>query len=298
MIYFKMKGGLGNILFEYASALSVESGCVGVLESSCDKRRLEDLRLAMPELQVVPAPPPGVTVYHEPSFAYRPIPAPEGRDLLLNGYFQSERYFDVARVRAALTPSSERKALLREWLGDWASLPDLTSVHVRRGDYLSQPHRHPFVGEGYFRHALARLPEARHCLIFSNDLDWCRDFFPRAFPDRMFRYAEGGTPVDDLHLQSLCRNHVISNSSFSWWGAWLDADPGKRVLAPSHWFGCWMVRHGYDWQDIYAQGTEIVANPPSFVGRLREHVALVKDAFLHRFDHSREGLNGSHLRDV
>ena len=111
-------------------------------------------------------------------------------------------------------------------------------VSVRRGDYLRLPHRHPFVGRGFLRRALEAFPEGTGYLVCSDDLPWCRRFFtPRRFPGRRFWFVEGMSPLRQLWAQSLCAHNVISNSSFSWWGAWLNATPGRRVLAPTRWFG-------------------------------------------------------------
>lgn len=269
MIYFKTSGNLGNVLFEYAAALSLDPEATCYSDDPNVLAQEADFREVMPQIRIVRELPPGVRHYSEPEFHYHPFPSfAPGEDVVLHGYYQSERYFDIPRVRAALALTPERRRSLESRYADWLAPDDVTSIHVRRGDYLKVPHCHPFVGKDYFRKAIAALGDVRHFIVFSNDIVWCEAFFPKEFPDREFRFCAGNTPSEDMHLQSLCRNHIISNSTFSWWGAWLDPRPDKRVLAPSEWFGCFYVAHGVDGRDIYAKGTEVIANPPTPLARL------------------------------
>jgi hypothetical protein len=91
----------------------------------------------------------------------------------------------------------------------------------------------------YYAAAVSRmlqlLPETPHFFVFSDDIDWVKTNIP--VPQAT--YIEGNMGVDayiDMQLMSLCRHHIIANSSFSWWGAWLNPDPEKIVIAPSEWF--------------------------------------------------------------
>jgi len=75
---------------------------------------------------------------------------------------------------------------------------------------------------------------------------------------------------------SLCRNNIISNSSFSWWGAWLNANPAKRVLSPGMWFG---YNLSHDWRDIYFRGMEVVPNSYTPGLRLRAALSAARESF-------------------
>lgn len=278
MIYFKVRGNLGNVLFQYATALSAGVQCRAFTDDPEWGLKEHTMRVMMPGLEVVQKLPPHVKRFVERRFAYDALPDFGNEDVLLEGYFQSERYFDERRVRSAVAMGPAEERDLKARFPQPFEYEDITSIHVRRGDYLKLPHRHPFVGKDYFRCALKRMPEVRHFLVFSNDVPWCRKFFLQEFPDREFFFSEGLSPSDDMRLQSLCRNHIISNSSFSWWGAWLDPNPDKRVIAPSQWFGYDFEKRGEDWQDIYAKGTEIVENPSPLRLRLQARYTHLIDA--------------------
>ena len=84
----------------------------------------------------------------------------------------------------------------------------------------------------YYERAMARFPADTTFVFFSDDAAWCRNRFGEG---RMV-FVEGQSSVEDLFLMSLCGGHIIANSSFSWWGAWLDPRPGKAVIAPARWF--------------------------------------------------------------
>ena len=163
-------------------------------------------------------------------------------------------------------PDSERIASLEGRFGDWLSRPGVTGISVRRGDYLRKAAWHPFVGERYFRDCIARLPDVRDFIVCSDGMGWCKKFFPKAFPGRHFLFVEGESVLNQLYVHTLCANNIVSNSSFSWWGAWL-AERRRRAegvkgvtLAPSMWLGYLPRRRGVDWSDVYFDGMEIVKN--------------------------------------
>ena len=175
---------------------------------------------------------------------------------LLEGCFQSERYFaPVAdQVREAYCFRKERLHLTEqaEVLAERISDGPAVSVHVRRGDYLDASHGGMYTGictEGYYQKAMDRIrksvPDAVF-YVFSNDTDWAKAHF--AGKDCVV--AEGGTEdtgYQDMYLMSLCQHHIIANSSFSWWGAWLGRNPEKKVIAPDRWL------NGTECRDIYTE---------------------------------------------
>ena len=162
----------------------------------------------------------------------------------LDGYWQSFLYF-AASAKALRSefafrlPLEHANARIAEQI---AAAPHPVSIHVRRGDYVSSSRtasHHGVLGLDYYRTALDRVVDrlARpQFFVFSDDIAWARANLPVP-GDAVF--VGHNTTLDshfDMHLMSRCRHHVIANSSFSWWAAWLNADPDKIVIAPSRWF--------------------------------------------------------------
>jgi len=267
MIYIKMDTGtrLGNWMFQYAAAVSLDEEVAFLVD---DMRFAERIRRCpmFKDLVCVTAPRHHDTkTYVEPSFKYRKIPFVQGEDLVIQGFFQSPRYFDVDKLRSRFAIDDELRVRLFGKYAEALSKPDVTAIHVRRGDYLRLTSQHPFVGEKYLKDAVACLPGVAHFIVISDDLAWCRKFFPRAFPEKMFYFSEGGNMLEDLYLPSLCKNNIISNSSFCWWGAWLNEHGGKRVVAPSLWFGFEYSKKGLDWSELYCKDWTVVDNGYTFL---------------------------------
>ena len=173
--------------------------------------------------------------YREPSFAYSPIP--ELKSMTLNGYYQSEKYFDKYKeeIKKEFTfkKPTQRKVL-----------KDTVSIHVRRGDYVEQTQYHPLCGLDYYSTAMKEF-EGCEFLVFSDDKEWCLQHFD--YPNAEVFLSNSAE--EDLQVMSMCDHHIIANSSFSWWGAWLSINKNKRVIAPKNWFG-----QGYssnDTSDLY-----------------------------------------------
>lgn len=139
----------------------------------------------------------------------------------VTGFFHNEKYFikHEDEVRKLLTPKGETEKI------------DATSLHVRRGDFLRYPKVLRTLDMSYYNKALGKI-NPNKVLIFSEDIAWCKE----NFKGEHFEFSEGKTPLEDLLLMSRCKNHVIANSTFSWWGAWLNPDPEKVIIAPEIWF--------------------------------------------------------------
>jgi hypothetical protein len=164
-------------------------------------------------------------------------------DVYLDGYWQSEKYFldaaDVIRNDFTLKspPDAANAVVLREIEGCVS-----VSLHFRRGDYVTNANaasNHGTASLDYYAAAIeaitARVP-AQHFFVFSDDQEWVKRNFKIDFP---VTYIEGNgaeKAYEDMRLMSACRHHIIANSSFSWWGAWLGANSDKIVTAPRRWF--------------------------------------------------------------
>lgn len=166
------------------------------------------------------------------------------RLITLEGFWQSERYFadsaDVIRQELTLRSSLNGPAAEYERTIEQADVP--ISVHIRRGDYVNHPEfsqTFGFVGLDYYRAAIKQLTAQFPNLtlfIFSDDPQWVKENLAPTVPHVYVTNTGDDADLADLRLMSRCRHHVIANSSYSWWGAWLDSRPDKVVISPKTWF--------------------------------------------------------------
>lgn len=176
----------------------------------------------------------GGRVWNEKGHGYTPIP--NEKNLILDGYFQSEKYFKDYRDEVI------------NLLGfQWTPI-EAVSIHVRRGDYLTLQDKHPVITKEYIDYAIGYFWNLgyRNFTFFSDDITWCKNNFPH------YSYSEGLSELKDMELMSCHTHHIIANSSFSWWGAWLNRNPNKIVIAPEKWFG--EANAHLDTKDIYCEG--------------------------------------------
>ena len=174
--------------------------------------------------------------YNEKTFSYDPgvMEIPDNTNL--KGYFQTERYFTSNRepILAALQFKWEIRSMAETLFELQGIKPgQCTSIHVRRGDFVRQPNFHPQCGPEYFAEA-AKLAKSEKYLIFSDDIKWCREAFGS---DKNIHYSDNTNPFVDMCAMSMCAHHIIVNSTFGWWGAWLNTNPDKIVVAPKVWLG-------------------------------------------------------------
>ena len=166
-----------------------------------------------------------------------------GAGVYLHGYWQSERFFKrhAGRLRQVLCfsrPLEGRNAVLASRIKARPS----ASLHVRRGDYITNAKArdaHGVCDADYYLEAISRLNKQIRGLrwfAFSDEPEWIDSVLRPNCPDlEVIRHNRGVDSSCDMHLMSLCSHHVIANSSFSWWGAWLNMSPDKTVIAPLQW---------------------------------------------------------------
>jgi len=185
----------------------------------------------------------GQQVAIEPHFQYWPELHSKSEPIYMMGYWQSERYFKKHdfQIRSGFT---FRAPLLGSNLELVSAMSDGESVslHVRRGDYVSDRRTRKIMSTcsiAYYRQAVIQmgaLVRNPTYYVFSDDMDWVRrnlSFLPAPI------YVQHNRGVDsyiDMQLMSSCKHNIIGNSSFSWWGAWLNSNPEKVVIAPKNWF--------------------------------------------------------------
>ena len=113
-------------------------------------------------------------------------------------------------------------------------LNNTVSIHVRRGDYVHLPNHYPIQSVEYYQRAYEIIGDKNiNVVIVSDDISWCKENL--SFNNTHF--IENETNITDLYIMSLCKHNIMSNSTFSWWGAWLNNNPNKKVIQPSNWFG-------------------------------------------------------------
>ncbi len=181
----------------------------------------------------------------EPHFRYWPGLRQHARQGgYLQGYWQSERYFacHAGHIRSDFTFGDDLRGAnlqLAHSIGQRTAI----SVHVRRGDYVSNAKTlavHGTCSLDYYQAAidtlLQRCPGAL-LVAFSDDPHWVSQFLQPRYPGMVLvDHNKGVESYNDMRLMSMCQHHVIANSSFSWWGAWLNPSPDKVVIAPARWF--------------------------------------------------------------
>lgn len=274
MVIVKLLGGLGNQMFQFATGRSVAHrlGSELLLDVSSfdhyDLRRYElddwmiDARVAtaaeLSRAGVVSGSPTSFQrigrllgfgrpahTFREASFAYDPRILEVTDPVYLDGYFQSERYFtDVAehlRKEFVLRePTDEKNVAMQAVIREAGA--SSVSLHIRRGDYVTNAHTAQYHGVcslDYYRAAVDHLAEGiggGHYFVFSDDLEWVRDNLKLTQPMTLVDVNGPDKGAWDMALMMACRHHIIANSSFSWWGAWLNPHPDKIVIAPKLWF--------------------------------------------------------------
>ena len=186
-----------------------------------------------------------VPVVREKAFTFQQDVVQQRGPAYLDGYWQSEKYFaDFAdAIRQDFTvkrPPSPPNAAWLQRIGDGLSV----SIHVRRGDYVTNAEANKFHGTcgiDYYERAVRALCErlggSPEFFVFSDDPDWVRSHLDLgAHRHHYVTDNDAKTNYEDLRLMAACRHHIIANSTFSWWGAWLNPSPSKTVVAPRRWF--------------------------------------------------------------
>lgn len=273
MITSRLCGGLGNQMFQYAVGrrLALRHGTSLALDITAYQQRYRretprpfELKLFNVEAALIDRLPgrlalaralrsfaprfTGITLHQERSDAFDSQVRELPEDSYLIGYWQSYRYFeDVApqlfRDFCPTQALAERSEAIAELMLRSVSV----ALHVRRGDYVtlqSAAKFHGVLGDDYYARAVARI---RACLdspiffVFSDDIAWCRENLGLDVRSTHFiDWNTGAAAWQDLILMSHCKHHVIANSSFSWWAAWLadqrHAGTRREVIGPQAWF--------------------------------------------------------------
>lgn len=260
MITIRLQGGLGNQMFQYATAraLAEKNHTNVALDMSwfgqafdtgttprhyeLDCFKLDKSIKKYKNHLIIKALYRRSTIHNEPHFHQDPDLLKLPDNTVLNGYFQSEQYF--ADIRDILlqdfcwqkAPTGKNRALASVLNTDKNSV----SLHVRRGDYVTNKNAssfHGLTGLNYYKSAtryLQKQIKVSNYYIFSDDPAWCKAHLKLAHQTTYVDWNTDG--AEDMRLMSMCQHNIIANSSFSWWGAWLNQNPAKIVIAPQQWF--------------------------------------------------------------
>jgi hypothetical protein len=272
-------GGLGNQMFQYAlgRCLADINNCAlkldvsffetnelrkyelrsfNIVESIASKREIEKLSKSRNPFKALLKKKPAAYItekhYH---FDSEILNLPD--NVYLEGYWQSEKYFDrikpkIMREFAIKLPPRG----LNERLHEQISGANSVGVHVRRRDYVSDPaasSAHGICSPDYYRAAVSYIRDAVKdpvFFVFSDDMELVK---PELSSTGKFLFVDHNSVengFEDLRLMSHCRHQIIANSSFSWWGAWLNPNPEKIVIAPHKWFN----EYAGDTKDLYPPG--------------------------------------------
>lgn len=270
MIITKLQGGLGNQLFQYAAGLALAQKHGVTLKADTSFLKLDpkghytkrEPELHHFELQLEEANESDLKKFNlnesilwrklkkqfptwfnsivfnesqqqvEPNFFKLPA------NVYLNGYWQSEKYFseirDLLIQRLSIKPEYLQNT--EPYLSLIKKTTETVALHIRRGDYVSLSSAkefHGVCGVEYYQKAATMFSEKAQLLVFSDDLDWCRANLRFKQPTELINT---GSTYSDFYLMKNCQHQIIANSSFSWWAAWLNTNPSKKVIAPKKWF--------------------------------------------------------------
>ena len=257
MIIIKIKGGLGNQMFQYAiaKAFSLETKKPFKIDISIfEWYKLH--KYGLHHFNIVPKfyiPESKWTIklkklfkkvvfYNEDhhSFNYNPKLIETNSDILfLEGYYQSQKYFhkyenEIRSDFEILTPLKQQTSKMVSFM----KTVNAVSIHFRRGDYVGNA-VHETDKTEYYKAAIQLIESEVNnpvYFLFSDDIPWVKENFTTNFETHYVDFNDASTNFEDLKLMSSCKHNIMANSSFSWWGAWLNNNPNKTVIAPKLWF--------------------------------------------------------------
>lgn len=236
MIVTKIKGGLGNQLFQWAAGrgLSLKHNTEYYCELSYFKK-IKNSRdpLGLTNFKNVKVNPylhnAELTKVND-TFNFQQIKD----NSFLDGFWQTEKYFQEFKstIKNDLSIDS---VMLEYILQKYPSINENSiAIHVRRGNYVERANEFPPQTVEYYSAGYDTINESNaNVYVLSNVIDWCKE----NIKFKNVHYVENETHFVDLYIMSLCKHNIIANSSFSWWGAWLNDNPNKIVVAPKNWFG-------------------------------------------------------------
>ncbi len=286
MIIVKLLGGLGNQMFQYAVAKVIaekhrvpvkmdlrglyagedirtkyELGIFGIPEQQAERKEyfpfFRQTRFGSHWLWEIEKKIRKIKAVRGPNFEYLPeIIQQSTPNMYLAGLFQSEKYF---AHRTDLILNLYRFPVLNEeknkQIAAEIKSTNSISIHIRRGEFANDPKFRKLIGtpplEYYYNAVdyIARRIKSPVFFVFSDDPKWVKQNFQIKHFFKVIDWNTGEKHWRDMQLMSLCKHNIIANSTFSWWGAWLNQNPDKIVIAPKRWFWGEWDKH-YNTKDL------------------------------------------------
>jgi hypothetical protein len=250
-------GRLGNQMFQYAAlrGIAETKGYEFCIPESTFKNEWEDHQLfeafTLPNLKTKKF--LSANYYQETQFNYSQEYVNECPDNVnLFGYFQTEKYF--SHIADSIREDFTFKPQVLNPCKEAFDFDQAISIHVRRTDFVEKSIDHPLCSVEYYETALSKFDSDLPVLIFSDDIEWCKE--QELFKPDRFMISESNWNLVDMCLMTMCSHHIISNSSFSWWGAWLSGS--DNVIAPSRWFGDSGYTANNNTEDIYCFNWKLI----------------------------------------
>ncbi|MEI8128407.1 MAG: alpha-1,2-fucosyltransferase [bacterium] len=267
-VIMKLNGGLGNQMFQWALSRMIQETTdmdVSLDMSYFSKHYARDYQLNIFQIKPEFVKNPitkfklnviwnlrkmlneqkllGYSLYSEKQFNFEPRISEIKANTYIEGFFQSELYFKCIEqklredFRFEAPPDEENQKIINKLYS-----VESIALHIRRGDYI-QKERYKNIYANcsldYYKRAVDYI--TKHCsepilLVFSDDIEWVKKNLKLNHPCVFVSHNTGTKSYEDMRLMSLCTHNIIANSSFSWWGAWLNQNPSKIVVAPKKWF--------------------------------------------------------------
>jgi glycosyltransferase involved in cell wall biosynthesis len=243
-----LAGGLGNQMFEIAAAASLAKDNNSILIVNNEEhilpnqgRNVNTYSSNIFNKIIFDSKINSQYLYTKDTCEYSTIPYQP--NLKLNGHFQSFKYFDHNRqyIKNLFTNES----VIRELKSKYKISSDATAIQVRRGDYHKFPDHHPLLSSEYYTEAVKKV-ETSKIYIFSDDINWCKTNLKFNVPVEYIKDED----YNELYLISLCKNIIISNSTFGWWAAYLNDRKDSTIIVPSIWVGNALIKQGFNVDDI------------------------------------------------
>lgn len=253
-IYFKFDGGLGNLMFQIASIESFAKDNDLIVDYVNTDIHLNNLKNQVRTNTYNPIDYKNIfknfkwnhednnftkeiKIPYSQTYTYVDLPVEE--NALYIGYLQTEKYFkhNEQLILDLFNPAYHIISEIDKYNNIFYE-KETCSIHVRRGDYIKYNQTYPICSMDYFVKAVSELGYIDTYLIFSDDIKWCKKMFLNDlfFFNKNITFIENEKDYVELFLMTKCNHNIISNSSFSWWGAWLNRHKDKVIIAPKKWW--------------------------------------------------------------
>lgn len=255
MITSKLQGGMANQMFEIAAAYSLAlsnndkcsfnfDDCYTPAQGNPSNKYKDNLFKNLSEIKNYNN---FTSQYNEPKFSYNKIEYVN--NLLLNGYFQSEKYFKEHKkeIQNLFYINPNDICFIKNKYKN-IDFNKTVSVQIRRGDYLRSNGYHNVLDIEYYKKAMKYFDDSYYFIFVSDDIKWCKENFKAD----NYIFCEFESDILQFTLLTITQHSIIANSTFSWWGTYLNKNENKKVIAPSKWFGD-NSSAPKDTQDIYCE---------------------------------------------